>query len=72
VAPQPIESKLKNNVLVAQAALVGDKHKFICVLIAPNFVALKMGAAPRIEVASRTDLVATAACWRSTARLCAR
>jgi hypothetical protein len=29
VAPQPIENKLKNNVLVAQAALVGDKHKFI-------------------------------------------
>jgi len=41
VAPQPIENKLKNNVLVAQAALVGDKHKFICALIAPNFAALE-------------------------------
>jgi long-subunit acyl-CoA synthetase (AMP-forming) len=28
IAPQPIEGKLKTNVLVAQAALVGDKHKF--------------------------------------------
>ena len=41
VAPQPIENKLKNNVLVAQAALVGDKHKFISALISPNFAALE-------------------------------
>ena len=37
IAPQPIENKLKANTLVAQAALVGDKHKFACVLISPNF-----------------------------------
>jgi long-chain acyl-CoA synthetase len=41
IAPQPIENKLKANVLVGQAALVGDKHKFACVLISPNFVALE-------------------------------
>jgi long-chain acyl-CoA synthetase len=41
VAPQPIENKLKNNVLVAQVALVGDKHKFISAIISPNFVALE-------------------------------
>jgi long-chain acyl-CoA synthetase len=40
IAPQPIENKLKANTLVAQAALVGDKHKFACVLISPNFDAL--------------------------------
>jgi long-chain acyl-CoA synthetase len=40
IAPQPIENKLKANVLVGQAALVGDKHKFLCVLISPNFAAL--------------------------------
>ncbi|HXS75131.1 MAG TPA: long-chain fatty acid--CoA ligase [Terracidiphilus sp.] len=40
VAPQPIENKLKNSVMVAQVALVGDKHKFISALIAPNFAAL--------------------------------
>jgi long-chain acyl-CoA synthetase len=44
VAPQPIENKLKNNVLVAQAALVGDKHKFISALLSPNFVALEAWA----------------------------
>jgi long-chain acyl-CoA synthetase len=41
IAPQPIENKLKSNVLVAQAALVGDKHKFASVLISPNFAALE-------------------------------
>ena len=41
IAPQPIENKLKANVLVGHAALVGDKHKFACVLISPNFAALE-------------------------------
>jgi long-chain acyl-CoA synthetase len=41
IAPQPIENKLKAQVLVGNAALVGDKHKFACVLISPNFVALE-------------------------------
>jgi long-chain acyl-CoA synthetase len=41
IAPQPIENKLKANTLIAQAAMVGDKHKFACVLISPNFVALE-------------------------------
>ncbi len=44
IAPQPIENKLKANSLVAEAALVGDKHKFACVLIAPNFAALSSWA----------------------------
>jgi len=59
VAPQPIESKLKSNVLVAQAALVGDKHKFISVLISPNFIALEAWAQQHgVEAARRTELVA--------------
>ena len=59
VAPQPIENKLKNSVLVAQAALVGDKHKFISALISPNFVALEDWAKHRgIHAPSRADLVA--------------
>jgi long-chain acyl-CoA synthetase len=41
IAPQPIENKLKANVLVAHAALVGDKHKFASVLISPNIAALE-------------------------------
>ena len=59
VAPQPIENKLKNNVLVAQAALVGDKHKFISALLAPNFAALEPWAQQQgIEAKTRAELVA--------------
>jgi long-chain acyl-CoA synthetase len=59
VAPQPIENKLKNSVLVAEAALVGDKHKFICALIAPNFTALEAWAQREgIGFSSRAALVA--------------
>jgi long-chain acyl-CoA synthetase len=58
VAPQPIESKLKNSVLVAQAALVGDKHKFISALISPNFVALESWAKHQgVDAANRAELV---------------
>jgi long-chain acyl-CoA synthetase len=59
VAPQPIENKLQNSVLVAQAALVGDRHKFICALISPNFAALEELAKHHgIQAASRAELVA--------------
>jgi len=59
VAPQPIENKLKNNVLVAQAALVGDKHKFISALISPNFVPLEEWARLLgVGCESREELVA--------------
>jgi len=58
VAPQPIENKLKNSLLVAQAALVGDKHKFISALISPNFAALEEWARRNgIETKSRPELV---------------
>jgi len=40
IAPQPIEGKLKGDLLVSQAALVGDKQKSVSVLISPNFGAL--------------------------------
>ena len=59
VAPQPIENKLKNNPLIAQAALVGDKHKFISALLSPNFVALEDWAKHHgVEAKSRSELVA--------------
>ena len=61
VAPQPIENKLKVNMLVAQAALVGDKHKFISALISPNFAALEAWAKQQgIEAGNRAALVADA------------
>ena len=59
VAPQPIENKLKNHMMVANAALVGDRHKFISALIAPNFIALEEWAQRQgIQAASRAALVA--------------
>jgi long-chain acyl-CoA synthetase len=59
VAPQPIENKLKNSVFIAQAALVGDRHKFISALISPNFAALEDWArAHAIHAQSRSELVA--------------
>ncbi len=59
VAPQPIENKLKANLLVGQAALVGDKHKFISVLISPNFAALASWAKEKgIDVTDRAALIA--------------
>ena len=59
VAPQPIENKLKNNALVAQASLVGDRHKFISVLLSPNFAALEEWARRHgVEARNRADLVA--------------
>ncbi len=59
VAPQPIENKLKNSVLVAQAAIVGDRHKFISALISPNFPALENWASHHgITFQSRAALVA--------------
>lgn len=59
IAPQPIEGKLKTNMLVAQAALVGDKHKFISVLISPNFAALEDWARQQgIGAGTRRELVA--------------
>lgn len=59
VAPQPIENKLKNSFMVANAALVGDRHKFISALIAPNFAALEEWAKHQgIQAGSRSSLVA--------------
>ena len=61
VAPQPIENKLKDSVLVAHAALVGDRHKFISALISPNFAALEDWARHRgIPAQPRAELVADA------------
>lgn len=59
VAPQPIESKLCINSLVGQSALVGDRHKFVSVLISPDFKVLENWARQQgIEIKSRAELVA--------------
>jgi long-chain acyl-CoA synthetase len=58
IAPQPIENKLKASVLVANCALVGDRHKFASALIVPNFAALEPWAKERgIAVNARAHFV---------------
>jgi long-chain acyl-CoA synthetase len=58
IAPQPIESLVKDSLLIENAAVVGDRHKFLSLLIAPNFPALENLARQRgIAFASRADLV---------------
>jgi long-chain acyl-CoA synthetase len=41
VAPTPIESTLKEDLLVEQAMVVGDNMKFVSVIIQPTFDSLK-------------------------------
>jgi len=40
VAPAPIENMLKTSPYIANAMLVGDKHKFVSVLLVPNFATI--------------------------------
>ena len=57
IAPQPIENKLKSHVLVAHAAVVGDKHKYLSVLISPNLPALESWAKTHGITAANTRLL---------------
>jgi len=58
VAPQPLESSLKHNPLIAEAVVVGDKHKFPAVLIVPYFPLLEDWArSNQVAFSSREDLV---------------
>jgi len=58
IAPQPIENSLKANLLVGEAALLGDKRKFPAVLIVPNFAELEEWARGHgVRFSSRRELV---------------
>lgn len=61
IAPQPIENALKANVLVAQAALIGDKRKYASVIISPHFPLLEDWArANGVTFKDHQELVANA------------
>ncbi|MHB8411003.1 MAG: AMP-dependent synthetase/ligase [Candidatus Acidiferrales bacterium] len=47
VAPAPIENKLKTSAFISNAMVVGDKRKFVSVLIVPNFA--NVGAKARAD-----------------------
>jgi long-chain acyl-CoA synthetase len=58
IAPQPIENALKSNVLVAQAAIIGDTRKYASVIISPHFPLLEDWArANGVLFTSRKELV---------------
>ncbi|HEX4002197.1 MAG TPA: long-chain fatty acid--CoA ligase [Candidatus Acidoferrales bacterium] len=44
VAPAPIENSLKTSPYIANAMVVGDKRKFVSVLIVPNFATIASAA----------------------------
>jgi len=45
IAPQPIENSLKANPLVSEAAVIGERRRFPCVVIAPSLPVLRDWAA---------------------------
>jgi long-chain acyl-CoA synthetase len=58
IAPQPIENALKANVLVGQAAVIGDRRKYASVIISPHFPLLEDWArANGVSFTSHDDLV---------------
>src|SRR5689334_6774945 len=60
IAPQPIENALKANVLIAQAAVLGDKRKYASVILSPHFPLLEDWAhANGVTFSSRQELVAS-------------
>jgi long-chain acyl-CoA synthetase len=58
IAPQPIENILKTNPYITSAVVLGDRRRFVCALVVPNFEKLEEYArAGKIVFAGRTDLV---------------
>jgi long-chain acyl-CoA synthetase len=61
IAPQPIENVLKANVLVAQAAVIGDRRKYASVILSPHFPLLEDWArANGVTFHDHPELVAAA------------
>jgi long-chain acyl-CoA synthetase len=59
VAPQPIENRLKSNPFVEQAVMVGDRRKFVSLLVVPSFVNLEAWATEQgITWSGRAELLA--------------
>jgi long-chain acyl-CoA synthetase len=58
IAPQPIENALKGNVLIAQAAVIGDRRKYASVIVSPHFPLLEDWAhANGVSFSSHLELV---------------
>lgn len=58
VAPQPIENRLKRNPFVDQVVMIGDRRKFVALLVVPDFGALEGWARTRgVVVRDRRTLL---------------
>ena len=65
VAPQPIENRLKANPFVEQAVLIGDRRRFVSVLVVPAFERLEAWARGQgITWSDRRNLLADPAVQR--------
>ncbi len=61
VAPQPIENRLKKNRFVDQPVLVGDRERFITLLLVPDFEVLENWAKESgVSATERRELLADA------------
>jgi len=59
VAPQPIENRLKTNPYVDQVVMVGDRRKFVALLVLPDFAQLETWArAHGVSAGTRPELLA--------------
>ena len=59
IAPAPIENALRSSPYIQNAALVGDRRRFIAALIVPNFAAVEARAREEgLKFASPADLCA--------------
>jgi len=62
IAPQPIENKVKTNRYVSQAVVIGDKRRFPCILIVPDWAQLeKWAEGEGMDAKNRAALVASPA-----------
>jgi long-chain acyl-CoA synthetase len=58
IAPQPIENSLKSSSFIAEAAVIGDRRRFVAVILIPAFAALEEWALQNgIAFQSREELV---------------
>jgi long-chain acyl-CoA synthetase len=58
IAPQPIENILKTHPYISNVVVIGDKRRFICALVVPNFEKLEEYAkSARLAFANREELV---------------